>query len=63
MIRSSYLGQNIFIFRPGQAGVYVRLSMYYAWIGNVTSGKVAAIGQPLQVSSLYCLCHKTTPAA
>ena len=37
------------MWRPGEPGVYVRLSVYYEWINDVMAGLVAKEGEPIQV--------------
>ena len=43
------------ISRPGEPGVYVRLSVYYDWISQVMNGRSAVDRQlkPLQVFFFY----------
>ena len=40
------------VSRPGEPGVYVRLSVYYSWINDILSGDVEHIGEPLQVNAI-----------
>lgn len=55
----SMTGLKLEISRPGEPGVYVRLSVYYDWITQVMNGRTAVDRQlkPLQVYFIFLLLH------
>ena len=49
ILNKNIIFEPYIIFREGEPGVYVRLTMYYKWIAEVLAGSVEKKGEPLQV--------------